>query len=151
MIDRIWYGPEKEGFEKGAITAFVEAGTINDKDLDFICEILKENGLYRVYFGANEKDLIKAPEHFMKILTGFTVFIETSLDNLLNTIRVAGQAKRVILRQWVELPSEHLLAIQFKFRNESDIIVLGDRAHTSTREIKDGIYVGTDKILYESK
>ena len=149
MIDRIWYGPEKEGFEKGKITAFIEAEAITDSDLDFLCEILKGKGLYRLYFGANEKDLVSVPDNFMKRLSEFTVFIETSLGNLLNTIRIARRAERVILRQWIDLPSEHLLAIQFKFRNEDDIIMFKDWSHTGTGEIKDGIYAGDDTILYK--
>ena len=149
MIDRIWYGPEKEGFEKGKITAFIEAEAITDTDLDFLCEILKGNGLYRLYFGANERDLKSVPDNFMKRLSDFAVFIETSLDNLLETIKIAKRAERVILRQWIELPTEYLLSIQFKFRNRDDIILLKDWAHTGTGEIKDGIYEGDDTILYQ--
>lgn len=149
MVNRIWCGPEKEGFEKGVLTAFIEAEHISDTDLDLIAKIAKEAHITRLYFGANERDLLSAPKNFAKKLFGFDFLIETSLNGLFTALKVAKKGERIILRQWIELPTEQMLGIQFKIRNESDILVFKDWAHTSTAEIKDGIYITEDKLLYE--
>ena len=64
MIKRIWYGPEAEGFEIGKPTAFIEAEELTKEDLmllayNIIPNYFIPNNITRLYFGANEKDVLE--------------------------------------------------------------------------------------------
>lgn len=145
MIDRIWEGPEAEGYEKGERTAFVEATRLSWEDAGLIRSRVRAR---RLYFGANERDVESVPDGFFADLCGdYRVCVETGPRNLALIAAKVPYNALLILRNILDIPDRDMTRIRYKFRTGGGLLVLRDGEFTDISELRDGMYK-EDKVVY---
>lgn len=148
---RVWCGEEKEGFDKGSFTYFVEESCLNQNVVRKIKKLLKQNS--RIYFGASEKSIKRISSKFLFELKNLIkeknceVIFEMNLKDTLKYKSKLEDFASIVIRIDSNMLSKNK---QLKIRQKNDIYLF-DGIKMEFNQIKDEelqkMYYETDKML----
>ena len=151
---RIWCGEEKEGFNKGQFTYFIEESCLSRGSLKRVKKVLTEGGV--LYFGAGEKVFKRISNKFINDLkefllanTQYKAVFEMSLKNTLKYQNKLRDFSSIVCRIDKDILSA---TYRLKVRQNSDIYVFdGNNVATNTISSQElnNMYYATDKMLLE--
>ena len=142
---RIWKGIEREGFDKGIMTLFVESTVLTNEQLQRVKQCAAEHIINRIYFGAGKQNIVSMSK-WADMFRGFKVVVETTYP-CLHYLADAEMFNQIIVR--MEVSSKISSKIAPKIETEREVLVYGLAIKNSISAVESGIYTDTDTIIYE--
>ena len=155
MIGRAWIGEEKEGKHKGVNTLFVESPDLDGREVVEFIKTVQEP-FKRLYLGAGGIDVLDfvRSEELVEYCNdnNIQVVIETTLQNEHLISLYLRQNAEIILT--IRKSNFNLSGINaVKFENINFLYVIDIDVSpielTSLHTLNNGLYEGTDKLIYK--